>query len=52
MTGRFDRSIHEQALIVDEEMPPDVDYDEVLVLDDWRLDAEAQIDERVKGWAT
>ncbi|MEO1491307.1 MAG: multicopper oxidase domain-containing protein, partial [Pseudomonadota bacterium] len=32
-------------LIIEEDMPPEVDRDEVLVLDDWRLDAEAQIDE-------
>ncbi len=32
-------------LIIEEDMPPEIDREEVLVLDDWRLDAEAQIDE-------
>ena len=32
-------------LIIEEDGPPEVDREEVLVLDDWRLDAEAQIDE-------
>ncbi|GMG83815.1 multicopper oxidase family protein [Paralimibaculum aggregatum] len=31
------------ALIVEEEAPPEVDRDEVLLLDDWRLDEQAQI---------
>ena len=31
------------ALIVEESEPPDVDADHVLVLDDWRLDEDAQI---------
>lgn len=38
------RGLH-GALIVEEHRPPAVDRDEVLVLDDWRLDAGAQIDE-------
>lgn len=33
------------ALVVEEATPPDVDLDEVLLIDDWRLDGEAQIDE-------
>ena len=33
------------VLIVDEATPPDVDRDEVLVVDDWRLDADAGIHE-------
>lgn len=33
------------ALIVEETSPPQVDHDEVLVLDDWRLDQDAQIDD-------
>lgn len=33
------------ALIIDEHAPPDVDQDEILVLDDWRLDQYAQLDE-------
>lgn len=38
------RGLH-GALIVEEDTPPDIDREEVLVLDDWRLDASAQIDE-------
>ena len=33
------------VLIVDEAIPPDVDRDEVLLVDDWRLDADARIQE-------
>lgn len=33
------------ALIVEEPAPPEVDRDEVLLIDDWRLTAEAGIDE-------
>ena len=52
------------ALIVEEREPPAVDRDEVLLIDDWRLTAEAQIDEsfgamgdwshagRLGNWAT
>ena len=36
------RGLH-GPLIIDEETPPDVDEDIVLVLDDWRLDDQAQI---------
>ena len=36
------RGLH-GALIVDEHQPPEVDREEVLVLDDWRLDRDAQI---------
>ncbi len=38
------RGLH-GPLIVEETNPPDVDRDLTLVLDDWRLDAEAQIDD-------
>lgn len=42
------------ALIVEEPVPPEVDFDEVLLLDDWRLDRKGQIDEsfgRMMDWA-
>ena len=32
------------VLVVDEETPPEVDADQILVLDDWRMTQEAQID--------
>lgn len=38
------RGLH-GPLIVEETNPPDVDRDLTLVLDDWRLDAQAQIDD-------
>lgn len=38
------RGLH-GPLIIEEDRPPEVDREEVLVLDDWRLDADAQIDE-------
>ena len=38
------RGLH-GPLIIEEDTPPEVDREEVLILDDWRLDAEAQIDE-------
>ncbi|MEL7471095.1 MAG: multicopper oxidase family protein [Pseudomonadota bacterium] len=38
------RGLH-GPLIIEEDIPPEVDREETLVLDDWRLDAEAQIDE-------
>ena len=37
------------VLLVDEEEPPDVDRDLLLVADDWRLDAEGRIDEKTLG---
>ena len=42
------------ALIVDEPEPPKVDIDEVLLIDDWRLDKQAQIDDsfgRMMDWS-
>ncbi|KAE9625890.1 multicopper oxidase family protein [Parasedimentitalea maritima] len=33
------------VLVVDEETPPDVDHDIIVVLDDWRLSQEAQVTE-------
>lgn len=36
------RGLH-GALIIDEDSPPEVDRDELLVLDDWRLDENAQL---------
>ena len=38
------RGLH-GPLIIEEDTPPEVDREEVLVLDDWRLDTDAQIDE-------
>lgn len=38
------RGLH-GALIIGEDSPPEVDRDELLVLDDWRLDANAQLHE-------
>jgi FtsP/CotA-like multicopper oxidase with cupredoxin domain len=42
------------ALIVEEAAPPEVDRDEVLLIDDWRLAADASIDEsfgQMHDWA-
>ena len=47
------RGLH-GALIVDELNPPEVDREEILVLDDWRLDQAAQIDEsfaNMRDWS-
>ena len=37
------------ALVVDEEKPPAVDQDIVLIIDDWRLDRDGKIDEQSLG---
>ena len=47
------RGLH-GPLIIEETNPPDVDRDLTLVIDDWRLDAEAQIEDsfgRLHDWA-
>lgn len=37
------------ALIVEEDVPPDVDRDLLLIADDWRLNAAGEIDEKTLG---
>lgn len=42
------------ALIIDEAVPPDVDADHVLLIDDWRLNQNAQIDDsfgEMRDWS-